>query len=271
MPKHADFFLYAPLFFMKRTKGSSITRVLEIIDLVAHATYPLSAATIAESLDIPRPSVHRLLQQLADEKYLESNLAGHWLPAPQLRNMSLGILNNARFRAGHNAILQRLASHIGETCGLSIPSLSGVHMTYLDRAQTNWPLQINVPMGSEVSVTCTASGKLYLASLPLSERERLLRNLPLPRLTRNTITDLQQLSSELKHISQTGIGTDNEEFIEGMVACAVPILDDQQRFLASLFVHAPTVRISLAELLEHIPILQAAATELYHSDFSLNN
>lgn len=256
---------------MKRTKGSSITRVLEIIDLVARATYPLSAATIAESLDIPRPSVHRLLQQLADEKYLESNLAGHWLPAPQLRNMSLGILNNARFRAGHNAILQRLASHIGETCGLSIPSLSGVHMTYLDRAQTNWPLQINVPMGSEVSVTCTASGKLYLASLPLSERERLLRNLPLPRLTRNTITDLQQLSSELKHISQTGIGTDNEEFIEGMVACAVPILDDQQRFLASLFVHAPAVRISLAELLEHIPILQAAATELYQSDFSLNN
>lgn len=256
---------------MKRTKGSSITRVLEIIDLVAHATYPLSAATIAESLDIPRPSVHRLLQQLADEKYLESNLAGHWLPAPQLRNMSLGILNNARFRAGHNAILQRLASHIGETCGLSIPSLSGVHMTYLDRAQTNWPLQINVPMGSEVSVTCTASGKLYLASLPLSERERLLRNLPLPRLTRNTITDLQQLSSELNHISQTGIGTDNEEFIEGMVACAVPILDDQQRFLASLFVHAPAVRISLAELLEHIPILQAAATELYQSDFSLIN
>lgn len=254
---------------MKRTKGSSITRVLEIIDLVARATYPISAATIAESLDIPRPSVHRLLQQLADEKYLESNLAGHWLPAPQLRNMSLGILHNARFRAGHNAILQQLASQIGETCGLSIPSLSGVHMTYLDRAQTNWPLQINVPMGSEVSVTCTASGKLYLASLPLAERERLLRNLPLPRLTRNTITDTQQLSAELDRIAETGIGTDNEEFIEGMVACAVPIFDDQQRFLASLFVHAPAVRISLEQLLTHTPLLQAAAIELYQSDFTL--
>lgn len=254
---------------MKRTKGSSITRVLEIIDLVAGATYPLSAATIAESLDIPRPSVHRLLQQLADDKYLESNLAGHWLPAPQLRNMALGILNNARFRAGHNAILQRLANHIGETCGLSIPSLSGVHMTYLDRAQTNWPLQINLPMGSDLPVSCTASGKLYLASLPRAERERLLRNLPLPRLTRNTLTDLQPLSAELEHIATTGVGTDNEEFIEGMVACAVPILDSQNRFLASLFVHAPAVRISLPQLLEHIPTLQAAAAELYNADFTL--
>ena len=49
---------------VKRSKGSSINRVLEIIELVSISERPLSPADLAISLDIPKPSIHRLLQQL---------------------------------------------------------------------------------------------------------------------------------------------------------------------------------------------------------------
>lgn len=247
---------------MKREKGSSITRVLEIIDLVSSANHPLSAATIADALDIPKPSVHRLLQQLADEQYLAPNLRGHWEPAPRLRTMALGILDTGRFRAQHHAVLQQLASHIGETCGLSVAAASGASMTYFDRAQTNWPLQIHLPVGSDVPITCTASGKLYLASFPKAARERLLRQLPLQRMARNTIVSADLLSARLDEIADSGIGLDNEEFIDGMVACAVPVQNAQQRFVASLFVHAPVVRTSLDDLLAFVPSMREAARAL---------
>ena len=44
------------------------------------------------------------------------------------------------------AILRQLSEAIGETCGLAIPD--GLDMLYFDRVQTNWPLQINLPIGS---------------------------------------------------------------------------------------------------------------------------
>ncbi|WP_258317638.1 IclR family transcriptional regulator C-terminal domain-containing protein, partial [Escherichia coli] len=73
----------------------------------------------------------------------------------------------------------------------------------------------------------------------------LLRQLPLQRMARNTIVSADLLSARLDEITDSGIGLDNEEFIDGMVACAVPVQNAQQRFVASLFVHAPVVRTSL--------------------------
>ncbi|CAG2160375.1 unnamed protein product [Oppiella nova] len=58
--------------------------------------------------------------------------------------------------------------------------------------------------------------------------------------TKNTITDLNLLESEIQRIGVTNLGTDNEEFIAGMVACSVPILHPNGEIIACLYTHAPT-------------------------------
>jgi IclR family acetate operon transcriptional repressor len=47
-----------------------------------------------------------------------------------------------------------------------------------------------------------------------------------------------------------------------MVACAVPIKDQDGRLLACLFSHAPVIRKTLGELLAFEPVLRQAAIEL---------
>ncbi len=91
---------------------------------------------------------------------------------------------------------------------------------------------------------------------------KILQGLPLDKFTKNTITDIDALNAELDRIADTGIGIDNEEFISEMVAVAVPILDKKQRYLASLYLHAPTIRVSLDDLLTHVPRLQKAAQDV---------
>ncbi len=61
---------------------------------------------------------------------------------------------------------------------------------------------------------------------------------------------------------ETGVGIDNEEFIPGMVACAVMIPSNDRQAFATLFTHGPTVRKSLEELLSYVPVMQEAADEL---------
>ncbi|AEF55403.1 IclR family transcriptional regulator [Marinomonas posidonica] len=244
----------------RREKGSSISRVLEIIEAISKSEHPLSAADLSELLNIPKPSVHRLLQQLEAEGFLQTNMRGLLVPADRLHDIALGIIYSSRFKAQRQAILQHLAEKIGETCGLSIPS--GTDMIYYDRAQTNWPLQIHLPVGIHTPICCTASGKLYLSSLSKERRQRILGAIPMKQYTRNTKTNPDCLEHELLYIQKTNVGTDNEEFIDGMAAVSVPVVDSHGRLIACLFCHAPVIRKNLEELLHFLPELRAAAVDI---------
>ncbi|RBP83542.1 IclR family transcriptional regulator [Marinomonas rhizomae] len=244
----------------RREKGSSISRVLEIIEAVSKSEHPLSAADLSVILDIPKPSIHRLLQQLESDGFLQTNMRGLLVPAERLHTIALGVLYASRYKAQRQAILKKLAEQVGETCGISIPN--GIDMIYYDRAQTNWPLQIHLPVGIHTPVNCTASGKLYLSSLNKERRHRIISTLPTHQYARNTYTNADQLEQALIKIKDTGVGTDNEEFLDGMVAISVAIKDQQGRLIACLFCHAPVIRKSLDELLSYIPFLTAAAKEL---------
>jgi IclR family acetate operon transcriptional repressor len=182
----------------RREKGSSITQVLEIIEAISCAGRPMSPSELAFLLDIPKPSIHRLLQQLEADNYVQTDMRGLLLtayclllPGDRMHNIALGLLHSSRFKALRQAILKNLTETIGETCGIAIPG--GTEMIYYDRVQTNWPLRIHLPVGSHTPVWCTASGKLYLSSLPKGRRHRIIDKLSLDKLARNTLTQPESL------------------------------------------------------------------------------
>ena len=243
-----------------REKGSAISRVMQIIDAVANAERPLSPADLACQLDIPKPSIHRLLNQLESDGFVQTNMRGMIIPSAKMHGIAWGVLHSERFSTSRRAILQRLTEEIGETCGIAIPN--GTEMIYYDRVQTDSPLQINLQVGSHTPIWCTASGKLYLSSLPREKRQRLLNNLSLTRYTRNTIVDASLLDNALQQIKISRIGIDSEEFVDGMVACAVPITNNSGKLCACLFTHAPVIRKSLDRLMGYTEQLQNAAQQL---------
>ncbi|MBT5106468.1 MAG: IclR family transcriptional regulator [Porticoccaceae bacterium] len=243
-----------------REKGSSISRVMDIIEAVSKAERPLSPAGLALLLNIPKPSIHRLLNQLENDRVVQTNMRGLIVPGLRLHGVAWGVLHSQRFSAARRAILQQLTEQTGETCGIAIAN--GSEMIYYDRVQSDWPLQLNLPVGSHTPAWCTASGKLYLSSLPKQRRQKIISHLPLRQYARNTIVDVEQLEADLATTRQRKIGTDNEEFVDGMAGCAVPILDAEGRLCACLFIHAPLLRKSLDQLLSYRDILHTAAAEL---------
>lgn len=225
---------------------SSITRVLQIIETVSAANRPLTPLDLSEILDIPKPSMHRLIQQLQVEGFLRVDLNGTIVPARRTHRMAFHLWQNKQATSQRRAILQRLVDDIGETCGIAVPY--NLQMVYTDHVQTQLPLQIYLPIGSHSPMWCTSTGKLYLSTLKPNERQHILQNLPLSKFTKNTITNIEQLNLELDRSYAEQLAIDNEEFISEMVAISVPITDAYGRYMASLYVHAPTIRLSLKEL-----------------------
>ena len=130
----------------------------------------------------------------------------------------------------------------------------------MDRVLSEWTLQIYLPVGTHVPVW--ASGKLLLAQLSDEKCKRIVEKMSIHALTTNTQTDKKQLMQTITTTRDTQVGIDNEEFIPGMVACAVMIPNGEQQAFATVFTHGPTVRKTLEELLSYVPFMQKAANEL---------
>lgn len=222
-------------------------RLLAIIEEVARAGVPVSPAALAEALELPIPTVHRLLATAESEGFLQRDVDGRSFgPGGRIRRLSANILSSQRIRTERLLVLRELAQKVGETCNLAAPSRYG--MVYLDRVETHWPLRIQLPVGSQVPFHCTASGKMYLSSLRSDKLNRVLKWLELERKTDQTLTDEKKLRRELLETRQRSYSTDNGEFMEGMTAIAVPIRDGQNRLLSTLSIHAPVQRHDIASL-----------------------
>jgi len=80
--------------------------------------------------------------------------------------------------------------------------------------------------------------------------------------TDKTLTDPAALQAEIQETRERGYSVDQEEFMEGMVAIAVPIFDDLGRLMSTLSVHAPTQRATIEVLTGHLGLLQAASKDM---------
>ena len=244
-----------------RDKGHSFLRVYSIIELVVDSAWPVSYAEMSEKLNLSKPTAHRLCELLESQDLIQRAIDGkRYIPGPRLRILSMSVLGSSTLLLERQLVLQDISAKTGETCNLTVPH--GTEMLYLDRVETEWPLRISLPVGTHVPLHCTASGKLYLSQLAPRERRRLINSLFMEKYTKNTITDSDKLIDELKKVRSECIGVDNEEFINGMIAIAVPINDANGRVCATLAIHGPKPRLTLDKAEEYLPTLRDAAERL---------
>ncbi len=250
-------------------KVSSITRVLEIVEAVSYAAKPVSPLELSQELDIPKPTIHRLIQTLVEEGFVGVDIGGGIIPGKRVRNLSIELWQQRLFFNERQLILQGLVNHTKESCGIAVPYQ--MNMLYTNRVQTKLPIQIYLPVGTKSPMWCTATGKLYLSQLSAQKRAKILQQLSLDKYTNNTFTDINKLNAELDAIAESGIGVDNEEYISGTFSVSVPILDKKSRYVASLFVNAPIIRVTLDELLTHVPRLRIAAQDIQNLLYEVND
>ncbi len=245
----------------KAPKFDMVSRMLAALEYTAAHGSPFSAGEMADDLGIPRATAYRICARLEEERILIPEPGGRgYSTGSRFSTMAVSVLSNSTIYGPRHRVLQRLVDEMGETCNLT--TLCGGEVVYIDRVETDWPLRMHLNPGSRVPVHCTATGKLLLSLLPERRRQELVTAATLRRFTERTITDPDRLLAELERIRTDMIGTDDEEFVAGMVAVAVPVMDRSGEPCAALAVHAPKVRFSLEVARQHIPALRNAAAQL---------
>ncbi|MEL6648232.1 MAG: IclR family transcriptional regulator, partial [Pseudomonadota bacterium] len=195
-------------------------RLVYLMEEVARVGHPVSASHLGAALELPKPTVHRLLQTAEAEGFLQRDVDGKsYGPGYRMRKLSTNTLSSQRIRTERLRILRRLAEDVGETCNLAAPGRDG--MVYLDRVETHWPLRIQLPIGSQVPFYCTASGKMYLSSLRQDKLDRLLSILELKKRTMGTLDSADALKEELALIITNRHSQSRHAFHELLIVCGV--------------------------------------------------
>ena len=270
-------------------------RLIALLETISAKDRMFSLQALVEETGLPKPTLHRMLQQLEAGGLLHRESDGrHYATGVRLRRLAENVLINDSRHGARRAVLRHLVEEVGESC--NITALSGSEVIYLDRVETAAPLRFYLQAGSRVPVHCSASGKIFLAQMSVEQRRRLLAHAPLEAYTANTRTSLARLERELQQVQRDGYALDDEEFLPGLlcIAVQVPVEGDTvasagkaaakvsakagakqnaakavaRPALSNLCVaiQAPVMRMNAAKARQWLPALQRAASALGRID-----
>lgn len=238
--------------------GSAILRAIRILEALAEHERPPQLGEIAHAVALPKPTVLRILAtlELAGVIAREPDSKRYGF-AGRLNEFAGKVLLSSPGRSTRHAILDELVEQVGETCNLSIPN--GNAVLYLDRIETAWTLKVKLTAGSRLPLHATASGKLFLASMPKRSRDRFLSQVPLLRHTPATLTDAGRLMAELNTVRQHDLSVDDQEYLSGAWCLAVPVRNADGKVVAAVAMQVPAARMSLEQGKDFLPQLRQAA------------
>ncbi|MCP3463518.1 IclR family transcriptional regulator [Bradyrhizobium sp. CCGUVB23] len=238
-----------------------LDRAFAIVRYVANQTKAVSIAETANALSLPIPTAHRLVGNLEDRGFLQKALGSkRYVVGNQLITLSAKVIGAAFRTARRHAVLRAVADEIGEQCEIGVVRDSVV--AYVDSILVSQPQGLQFNPGEVAPLHCTSTGKIYMSRLSERAREKLCRSLALTQYTDNTIIDCDTLLRVLQETRHQGWAKTNEEFVKGVVGCAVPIVSPDRELIACLGVSVPVARVSFEELDRFIPPLLKAAVLL---------
>ncbi len=240
-------------------------RLFALLEVIAAKDQRYSLQALVEQTGLPKPTLHRMLQQLEAAGLLQREGDGrHSGTGTRLRRLAENLLLNDTHHGARHVVLRQLVEEIGESC--NITALSGGEVVYLDRVETAAPLRFYLHPGSRVPAHCSASGKVLLAQMSPAQRQRLLGHAPLVKYTAKTLTDLGRLEKEIQRVQADGYALDDEEFLPGLVCAAVRVPSGAGLSNLCIAVQAPVMRLSAAKARRLLPALRRAALELSRID-----
>jgi DNA-binding IclR family transcriptional regulator len=239
---------------------TALQRGLRLLQLFSESPHGLTAKQVAGRSRLPVSTVHRFLANLAGTGFLNCGGDGVYhlgIACFAIGHAALGQLDIRRVSLPY---LEELNRQTRETIHLTVRH--GLTAVYVDKLDSPEQLRIHSRIGAAVPLYCTAVGKVMLAYMPDDERNKVLPQLTLERLTPNTAGNLQELKAELYRVRKNGYACDLEEHELHIRCVAAPIWDHAGSVNASLSITAPMVRMAVTRLRQLAPLIQSAGLQI---------
>lgn len=243
-----------------KRQASGLVRAIGLLDLLV-AEGPLRFAEIEERSGLPKATLHRLLNELVDERFvLVDERALTYSAGYRILEMANRVWTRSDIRVLARDQLLALNALSGETVQIAVHA--DTHVVVIDHVESSQSVRLSISVGNKAPVYCSGTGKVMLAWCDAEQRESIFSRISFARYTSNTLTSLPELRKDLAQISEQGFALDLGEHFLGTNCIAAPIVDHAGQAIAGISITAPSFRVSVDELVQWKEPLIAAAAEV---------
>jgi len=228
----------------------SLTRALSLMRHLAESSDGMSLTELSEAASLPPSTTHRLLTTLESERFVRpDHQGGLWRIGVAAFFVGTAFARSRDKLSLTRPYLRRLMELSGETANLFVESDG--EAICIGQIESRHAMRAITGVGGRVLMHSSGTGKVLMAHMEPTRRQRMLATIALPRETQRTITDRGKLESELNEILNIGYAVDDEEHALGLRCVAAPLFDELGRAVAAISISGPSARIPL----DRLPVL----------------
>ncbi|MBB4935494.1 IclR family acetate operon transcriptional repressor [Lipingzhangella halophila] len=220
----------------------ALVKGVQVLKLLADHPPGLNLATLAESTDMPKPTVHRLVAALAEAGLVRFDApAGRYRIAHGVLPLASAFLEGVDIREVCLPVLRELAAECGETCHLGVRD--GLQIVYIDKCEARWPVRMYSRIGTTNALYCTGLGKAVLAWSGDAVLEEVVASGP-ERKTAATIIGADELRAEMRRVRERGWAVDDVENELGIRCVGAPVFDWEMQVVGAMSIAGPEIRMT---------------------------
>jgi IclR family acetate operon transcriptional repressor len=190
-------------------------------------------------LDMSKSAIHNHLSTLREHGFVRKDGNEYRL---SLQFLALGGRLRSRlplYQFGRSKINQ-LADDTGMLANLMTEE--GGRGVYLYQSRGDHAVDLDTHVGYRIRLHYIGIGKAILAHCSGERIDEIVDRWGMPEATENTITDREELDTELARIRERGYATDHEERTPGLTCIGAPVEVDGE-VLGAISISAPTKRL----------------------------
>jgi len=233
----------------KRSVGS-VNTVFDIIEELNQED-ELGITDLADKLDKAPSTIHKHLSTLQSNGYVVKTGDKYKI---SLKFFCVGTTAKAREPLVEISapFLKQIADESGELAWL-VQEQHG-YAIFLEKEEGDYAVQPYSSVGGREYLHHSAAGKAILAHLSEDQVRRICEVRGMKQLTENTITDIDELLTELNEIKSRGYSFNDGETVENHRAIASPVLYEDQ-VMGSIVLSGPKNRMTKDRFWEELPEL----------------
>jgi len=234
----------------RRPGIQSVERAFRILELFDLKQDELPITEIAERTGLPISTAHRLLSTLETLGYIAQNPDnGRYRLGLQTFVLGSRVKALEALRSAARPYMRELFSKYNETVNLVVER--NMEVLCIEKIDADRRLVYTPSIGETHKLYATSAGKCILAFYyDPAQFRRVMDQLELVPLTRNTITEKARLFEEIEVIRQQGWASETEESEIGLRCFGVPVFGSNNKCVGAVSVSIPIPRFVYAE--EHL-------------------
>lgn len=220
----------------------SLSRAFSILNIIANNPSGMALTAIAQGVELPLSTTHRLLTTLQYEQYVHfDNLSSLWKVGVQAFVVGNAFVESRDIISISRPYMSALMEMSGEVTNLAV--IDQGDCIYLARLEPRRSKNATSKPMARLPIHSSAVGKALLSMMPEEKMKKILQVRKFERTTDKTLTNRSDLFKEIQDTRVIGFGRDDEEQRLGLRCVASSIFNEYGESIAAVSVSGPVSRI----------------------------